>query len=477
MATPALLAIWKDLIYEEYQKAGIYWLMNQPSGGILADEMGLGKTIQLLGVLVNSPVLKTLLIGPLAVLGQWKTAALRSGLKVFEFVKGSWESEGKGNAMYLINYEKLKSIPTSYRNWDYIICDEAHKLRNRGKSYDILLKFMCKKIYFLTGTPVVNRETDMLAYFILMKIIPNSQTTFCIRDEHLLSKYMLARKRAVIDSKKEADYKKSANVIAKMLSFLPTKAVNLITDMAGIRRITSEVIVKVLEFSSDEESEFYQGVQGTIVRRWKAFESDNSVGMLVLLMRLRQLSIHPQVYITSKRIRCPSYERDDWATPSTKFEESLELILSETPDHNWIIFCNFKEEIILLKEFFEEEGFVGKIHMYHGSMNRQQREDAIEATKEVGVQHLFLVQIQAGGTGLNLQHFSRAIFLSPCWTSAIMDQAAGRLLRMGQLKHVKLYHLLLEGEVGINIDKKMRESVDRKKGLLDYYLAQADCRM
>jgi SNF2 family DNA or RNA helicase len=68
--------------------------------------------------------------------------------------------------------------------------------------------------------------------------------------------------------------------------------------------------------------------------------------------------------------------------------------------------------------------------------------------------------------GLNLQHFTHIIFVSPWWTSALMRQAVGRAVRIGQTEQVQVYHMLLKEEETLNIDAMMRERMEEKEELL-----------
>ena len=81
---------------------------------------------------------------------------------------------------------------------------------------------------------------------------------------------------------------------------------------------------------------------------------------------------------------------------------------------------------------------------------------------------MMLLQLQAGGVGLNLQEYDRIIFVSPWWTSALMDQAIARAVRMGQTEIVKVYHLRLaaENEATINIDELVNAKAEEKRKML-----------
>jgi SNF2 family DNA or RNA helicase len=68
----------------------------------------------------------------------------------------------------------------------------------------------------------------------------------------------------------------------------------------------------------------------------------------------------------------------------------------------------------------------------------------------------------SGGVGLNLQHFDRVVFMGPWWTAALMDQAIGRAVRIGQTKKVLVHHLVLKEEESTNIDLMMLEKAEMK---------------
>jgi SNF2 family DNA or RNA helicase len=139
--------------------------------------------------------------------------------------------------------------------------------------------------------------------------------------------------------------------------------------------------------------------------------------------------------------------------------------------HRWIVFCQFHEEITMMSEFLKGLPFVGSVLQYHGAMNMRERDDTIEASKqETGKQDVFLIQLQAGGTGLNLQHYDRIVFISPWWTSALLEQAKGRAVRIGQKSVVKIYWLRLNAEdYEISIDNFMMDKADEKKDLGDLF--------
>jgi SNF2 family DNA or RNA helicase len=109
------------------------------------------------------------------------------------------------------------------------------------------------------------------------------------------------------------------------------------------------------------------------------------------------------------------------------------------------------------------------ILMYHGGMNQAERTAVLATSKKTTETTVLLLQLQAGGVGLNLQEYDRIIFVSPWWTAALMDQAIARAVRMGQTEVVKLYHLQLaeEKEATINIDVMINRKADEKRKMLE----------
>jgi SNF2 family DNA or RNA helicase len=114
--------------------------------------------------------------------------------------------------------------------------------------------------------------------------------------------------------------------------------------------------------------------------------------------------------------------------------------------------------------------FVPHVLLYNGSMKQQARDEVLAFSKTTTETTVLLIQLQAGGVGLNLQEYDRIIFVSPWWTSALMDQAIARAVRMGQQNIVKVYHLQLATEINnqciINIDEMIQKKAEEKREML-----------
>jgi SNF2 family DNA or RNA helicase len=207
----------------------------------------------------------------------------------------------------------------------------------------------------------------------------------------------------------------------------------------------------------------------------KKYSNDllSSAEAFKLLLRLRQISVHPQVYINAKRREDIGYNREDWLNTSTKLDKINEIISDDdtTKVHKYIIFCQFNDEMALIRQYLLNECLVDdeNILLYNGSMTQKERAEVLAKSKETTETTVMLLQLQAGGVGLNLQEYDRIIFVSPWWTSALMDQAIARAVRMGQTEVVKVYHLRLaaENEATINIDELVNAKAEEKRKMLE----------
>jgi SNF2 family DNA or RNA helicase len=466
-----LRPLWNDFTYKDHQITGINWMLQREAekedvarGGILCDEMGLGKTIQMVGLIRNAPRTapreQNLLVAPVAVLEQWKVVVRRSGLTVAVPRRwaGSWEIQGEVTSQLaphvcVVGYEMVTRNPGLVRNfrWKRIIYDEAHRLAGESACGAIAADLHAEHKWLLTATPIVNDVADLgnLLRIIGIKGMPKTPSLERLRP--LLPRYILSR---------------TMDQLRASIPDAPPRP---------------EFVSMSLPFASEEEADFYRGISGVIVRRWKALDADGmgagaALEKLKLFMRLRQLSLHPQVYVQAMKNRLRKlYQRPDWEGSSTKFEAIRKLVCGET-GKRWILFCHFRHEMELLRDLLGEEPSVGRVQLYNGGLSAAEKEGVIQRTHqplEAGLSDVLLVQLQSGGVGLNLQHFNRIIFTGPWWTKALMEQAVGRAVRIGQREVVRVTHMRLKEEEALNIDAYMHEKADAKGALCREVLANS----
>jgi SNF2 family DNA or RNA helicase len=465
--------LWPNMKYFPHQLHGIQWMLQRERvgtpcrdevirGGFQCDDMGLGKTIQTTAVICTNCLPRTLLVVPMAMIETWADVCRRAGLLVFEIWEGEWVCRnhrtanrflGERPAVYLANFEKVPVRPSLFtRRWDRIVVDEAHKLVNPYTDISYGMRQIHAEVrWVLTGTPIVNSQRDMASLSAFLGIPTNPGYRWSNAMTHMIPIMMLHRTLDELRRRSEAA-----------------------GGGWGVPPIP-EIEECVLPFATEKEEEFYHGVQMAVEKELGAksyYGKLSAAHKFVLLLRLRQISVHPQTYWKALG------ESEDWVEPSTKMRKVAEIIQQDGDSdgdgdrvpHKYLIFCQFHHEMVMFQEYLVTEGLVlpEAVLMYHGGMTAGQRREVLLESKTLKQTTVMMVQLQAGGVGLNLQEYDRVIFMGPWWTSALMDQAMARAVRMGQQKVVKVYHLLLAAEKdnSINIDRLVRGRAEEKRMML-----------
>ena len=331
--------------------------------------------------------------------------------------------------------------------FDRVVIDEAHKIRSGDGQLALYARKLKTRIrWALTGTPLVNQFSDIVSLLAFLGVPYLRTWRWERRYEEVLPRLLIHRTLESVRS--------------------------LLTDAPPEPRIHH---VR-LPFTTENEKEFYYGVQGLSAGMDTTMEGMSGAGKFLLLLRLRQISVHPQVYIRAKRRIAKSYQRPDWTEPSTKMlalREILECDRDSVEVHKYIVFCQFNDEMELLRDYLYTLGFdANHVLMYDGSLSETQRTTVLAHSKATVKPTVLLLQIQAGGVGLNLQEYDRIIFISPWWTAALTDQAVARAVRMGQKRVVDVYHLELEVEHEnkdtIRIDELVDQKAQEKRVRLDH---------
>jgi SNF2 family DNA or RNA helicase len=194
-----------------------------------------------------------------------------------------------------------------------------------------------------------------------------------------------------------------------------------------------------------------------------ALESRAVKGMikLVLYQRILQFLVHPQLYIDAMRraLGRGIYARPDWSeeSGSTKFGACCIELQKSVEDHvGTIVFCKYRAEIDFVADAAEAMG--ARVFSVRGGMSAAAVSTAIAEGKtlcEAGESVVFIVQIECGGCGLNLQFCKKVLFLSQHWNPAIVHQAVGRAVRIGQETAVEVHLFRVVDDVLDNIDRRM----------------------
>ena len=387
----------------DYQQDGVDWMVRReteqgPRGGFLCDEMGLGKTVQLLATMMRNPLDRTLVVVPKSIVNQWQSETERfaSGIiHVYIF-------DGPGRAIPPDDFQGLIIAPYSVvseladSKWDRIILDEGHEIRNpKSKLCKCLCGFDAPIRWVVSGTPVFNSMRDFVS---LCGFVGLTKGSVMREYESIRTKYVLRRTKDEVVSRTT-----------------PLTFENLEIDMYPEERHLYE--------------EAYLAGQGFIK---EAGSNANTMEILECLLRIRQVMTWPQLYLDGMAIK-NNTETEAYTGRSKKHETLMELIESH-PDEKTLVFTQFTGETDRLQELLVTRNVpVFRLDGHVDSAERLKRIDAFRAAEPNAV---FLIQIRAGGVGLNLQEASRVYITAPAWNPATELQAIGRAHRTGQTRAV-----------------------------------------
>lgn len=130
--------------------------------------------------------------------------------------------------------------------------------------------------------------------------------------------------------------------------------------------------------------------------------------------------------------------------------QMADAIASKEPT---IVFCQFRSEIQMVCLAAAENG--AEVFSVCGGSNVGAEVEGAKKAAAEGKAVVIVVQIVSGGCGLNLQFCTRILFLSQHWNPAVVHQAVGRAVRIGQKAVVQVHLFSIVDEVAENLDRRM----------------------
>jgi SNF2 family DNA or RNA helicase len=151
----------------------------------------------------------------------------------------------------------------------------------------------------------------------------------------------------------------------------------------------------------------------------------------------------------------------------SKLERLLELVEeSFESGQKVIVFSYFRTVIEQIMQALGERA-IGPIT---GSVSSIQRQNIVDQFQNSPTPMVLVGQIQAAGTGLNIQAASVVILCEPQIKPSLEVQAIARAHRMGQVRKVQVHRLILPESV----DEQMLVMLARKQSEFDDYARDSD---
>lgn len=419
---------------------------------ILADEVGLGKTIEagliLKEYMIRGLVRRVLILVPASLVLQW----VRELNQKFGIPAVAQKKEYMWRQFDVI----VASMDTAKRDphrdivldmdYDMLIIDEAHKLKNKKTAnYQFVGQIRKKYCLLLTATPVQN---DLSELFNLITLLKPGQ----------LGGQSSFNENYVVDKRVPKNEKLLQQELSKVM----------IRNRRGDGNIgfTKRQVKNIPLRLSPEEQDLYDGVTEFVRGRYE--EAGGDIGSILSLVTLQRevCSSRDAVFVTLVNLFKKTAE-DSPLRPkiwelvnkikqikaNTKAEKTMELI--REIDDKVIVFTEYRATQEYLLNYFKEHNLVAV--PYRGGMNRGKKDwmmDLFRGRAQI------LVATEAGGEGINLQFCNRIINFDLPWNPMRVEQRIGRIHRLGQEHDVSIYNLSTQGTIEEHIVNLLHEKIN-----------------
>lgn len=451
------------LEYLPYQRAGINYAMRREAT-LIGDEMGLGKTIQGIGVVNATPNAKSVLvICPASLrlnwqreMQKWLVHDLTVGI-----VQGGkaehWKAEASYSDVVIINYEVVPKhlARIKKREWDVVIIDEAHKLKN-PKAARTKAILGCPKEgkeaipagrrILLTGTPICNRPIEL--FTLASYLDPGNFGNF----------WAFAKRYA--DAHKTQfgwDFTGASNL---------DELHDRLRKSCMVRRLKSEVLTDLPAKVRQVVTISKEGFEELLEAEIDLHEKRNAA--IRKIHALKAASVREGTDEYDEQVEeLRNTERAAFTEMSARRRElavaKAPMVVEHLKDTEdpVVVFAHHKDVVQILVDGLGQENCV----VITGDTKLADRQVAVDRFQNGEVQ-FFVGNMQAAGVGLTLTRASHVVFAELDWVPGNVSQAEDRCHRIGQKNSVLCQHLVVED----SMDADMAAAIVAKQEVIDQAL-------
>lgn len=420
---------------------------------LLCDEVGLGKTIEA-GLVLSELVMRglarsVLVLTPPSLIEQWQGEMRRKfAVELISHDDPAFRAKGAGAwtqfdrvivSMHTAKREPHRAAILA-REWDLVIVDEAHHLRNRNTQLWKFASELRKQfILLLTATPVQNNLDELFNLVTLLEpgllsTAKQFQRRFVDRKDKLtpknvselhtlLSEVMVRNRRSTVGLQFTRRWARTDRVMLtteeRTLYDDVTRFVRLHLRSASAKGGITRMALIALQMAMGSSGQAAASTLQNMSQNDKLAAGDQSA-LADLANHARQLNDHSKV-------------------------DRLLQLLAEYPD-KMVLFTQFRATQELLHRRLTEAGH--DVAVFHGGLSRLEKEAAV--TRFRGPARLLLAT-EAGSEGRNLQFAHAVCNFDLPWNPMKIEQRIGRLSRIGQTHDVHVFNLVAADTVEASV--------------------------
>ena len=392
-----------------YQDFGVRYAVHQKRT-LLGDEMGLGKTIQAIATMIAMKAAGKhhfMVVCPASVLINWCREIQKFSDMEVTKIHGADEKAllhwRENGDIAVTTFESISrfTLPEKFK-FDYLVVDEAHYVKNPAAQRTVAMQKLLAK-------------TDGVLYM--------SGTPLVNRVDEMC--FLVSCLQPQLSQRLE------------QLKLVST-AEQFRNELSGVylRRVREDVLTELPDLVEKAQWCELGKAEQSLYR--EAVASGN-------LMAIRQVS---------------------WQVPDLKDSSKAMRLLeicenAKEQGRKVIVFSFFRNTLQKVCALLGDRCS----QIISGDISPAARQEIVDDFNAADAGAVLVSQVQAGGTGLNIQAASVVVFCEPQLTPAIENQAIARAYRMGQTRDVLVYRLLADE----TIDERMLEILSNKQKEFDAF--------
>ncbi|MFC7320861.1 DEAD/DEAH box helicase [Halobacillus campisalis] len=424
----------------EHQVDACEKVVHEMSGrAILADEVGLGKTLEagliLKEYMIRGMAKKILILTPASLVNQW-TQELSEKFYIQAASPRKKHADWKNWDITVTSIDMAKRENHKQEilsiDYDLIIIDEAHKLKNhQTKNYQFVQQLKKTYCLLLTATPIQNHLSDL---FNLVSILKPGY----LGD---LSTFKKKYKNTHLGAADTQEH------IHSLLSKLMIRNLRKDTGLDSSKRHVKNITLKF----NKEEQEVYDELDA-IKKDYPSFT------WLTLTKELCSSREACYMSLQNMHKKQPSdllkhlIDRLGELPQHTKAMKMAELI--QQSDEKFIVFTEYRASQFYLQWYLQQKGISSV--PFNGKFNKSKRDWMKQLFK---TKAQVMIATEAGAEGINLQFCNNIINYDLPWNPMRLEQRIGRIHRFGQTKDVNVFNFAIENTMEDQIMKLLYEKI------------------
>jgi superfamily II DNA or RNA helicase len=430
---------------------------------LLADEVGLGKTIEagmvLKEYLLRGMVEKVLIVTPASLVGQWQE---EMATKFDIPCATSYDSLLRTDPdAFWAQPRVIASIATARRQehfarlsaqeYDLVIVDEAHHLKNRASQNYRLVDALRKRfLLLLSATPVQNSLVELYNLLTLLK--PGIFKT----EKEFRAAYMTPG-RPRLPANRD-----------RMRELMRDVMIRNTRALVDVRLPSRHAVTLRLE-ATGEEQNCYQELD-QLARELHA----NAPGhhRLALHHLLSAAGSSPAA-AAAALLRFSAGDDERWRALRERYrridrgakENALLDLLRRNPEEKKMVFVHHRETLHHLDDMLREQGL--PFARFEGSLSGPEKDAVIAEFRERAP---VLLSTQSGGEGRNVQFCNTLVNFDLPWNPMAIEQRIGRLHRIGQTREVFIFNLVARD----TLESQVLQILDEKINMFELVVGEID---